>query len=379
MAKVSLEQARKIWMYSQGLDDRAPFGYGLQAAQAVIEHLGYVQIDTINVIERCHHHILYSRIPEYQQSYLHLLQAQEKTIFEYWTHALAYIPVRDYRFYIGQMRAYRKDPGVWFSSVKEKDLKKVLNLIRTHGAISIRDINDDVLVEKNHPWASRKPSKKALQMAFYCGQVTISERLGMLKKYELAERHFGEGLSKTKATESETDEYYLQRALTSQGIVTVDSSCYLSSSRKPGVRKKIEKKVKSGELMPVSLDGDSKNRYYLTPETFEMEIDLDDSLVHILSPFDPLIIQRKRLFQFFGYEHRFEAYIPKEKRRFGYFGLPVVVGDQVVAVLDLKTNREAKKLQIQKWTWLGKFKSPGRKKMIESELDRFEKFQLLKK
>ena len=76
-------------------------------------------------------------------------------------------------------------------------------------------------------------------------------------------------------------------------------------------------------------------------------------LVHILSPFDPLIIQRKRLNLFFGYEHRFEAYVPKEKRVFGYFALPVLVGDEIVAALDLKTDREKGKLLIQKWTWVG--------------------------
>jgi uncharacterized protein YcaQ len=103
-------------------------------------------------------------------------------------------------------------------------------------------------------------------------------------------------------------------------------------------------------------------------------------LVHILSPFDPLIIQRKRTKLFFGYDHKFEAYLPKEKRQFGYFALPVLVGDRIVAALDLKTDRQNRKLLMQKWTWVGDGAKKGTRKelkpRIEEELGRFEKFQL---
>jgi uncharacterized protein YcaQ len=105
-------------------------------------------------------------------------------------------------------------------------------------------------------------------------------------------------------------------------------------------------------------------------------------LVHILSPFDPLIIQRKRTHLFFDYEHRFEAYVPKEKRQFGYFALPVLVGCDIVAALDLKTDRQNRKLLTQKWTWIGRGKAAkgearkALKRRIEEELHRFERFQL---
>jgi len=98
--------------------------------------------------------------------------------------------------------------------------------------------------------------------------------------------------------------------------------------------------------------------------------------VHILSPFDPLIIQRKRLRLLFGYDHVFEAYVPKAKRRFGYFALPVLVGDEIVAAIDLKTDRERGKLLTQKWTWVGKGSARRHKRAIEEELHRFEQFQL---
>ncbi len=102
---------------------RAPFGNGAGATLAAIEHLGYVQIDTIHVIERCHHHILYTRIPEYRREHLHRAQSLDKTVFEYWTHALAYLPTHDMRFYVRDMKNYSSS---WFSKVKDQDVRKVL-------------------------------------------------------------------------------------------------------------------------------------------------------------------------------------------------------------------------------------------------------------
>jgi uncharacterized protein YcaQ len=125
-----------------------------------------LQIDTINVIERCHHHILWTRIPSSRRTHLHQAKAVDKSVFEYWTHALSYVPTEDFRFFVADMKQHRKLPKSWFGSVSKSDLRKVLNLVRTGGPLSIRDIDDEVLVEKHHPWASRKPSKRALQNGF---------------------------------------------------------------------------------------------------------------------------------------------------------------------------------------------------------------------
>jgi uncharacterized protein YcaQ len=111
------------------------------------------------------------------------------------------------------------------------------------------------------------------------------------------------------------------------------------------------------------------------PETLQQRGEAGE-LVHILSPFDPLINQRQRLQLIFGYEHRFEAYVPKSKRVFGYFACPVLVGDEIVAAIDLKTDREQQKLLIQQWTWVGKGSARAHKKQIETALGAFERFQL---
>jgi uncharacterized protein len=372
--------ARQIWLHAQRLDTRAPFGEGAPAVADAVAHLGYVQIDTINVIERCHHHILFSRIPSYRRGDLRHAQSVDKSVFEYWTHALSYVPTRDFRYYLPLMRQHRRDGHKWYASVTPADMRKVMRLVRA-GPLTIRDIEDDVLTEKEHLWQSRKPSKRALQLAFYTGVVTISERQGMLKTYELMMRHFGWDAPPKPASIAEIANYLLDRALRSQGLVSLDSICHLDAPSKPTVARAIAARVRRGELVPVALDGAGKQEHWATPSVLEPQGEgASPNLVHILSPFDPLIIQRKRTNLCFGYDHRFEAYVPKEKRVFGYFALPVLVGDEIVAALDLKTDRQNKKLLMQKWSWVGNGKkTAGRKDLkrkIEDELDRFERFQL---
>jgi uncharacterized protein len=372
--------ARRIWLHAQRLDTPVPFGEGPPATAAAVEHLGYVQIDTINVIERSHHHILWSRIPAYQRADLRQAQSVDKSVFEYWTHALSYVPAKDVRFFLPAMKRHAREGHKWLSSVKPADLRKVLRLIRRDGALTIRDIDDDVLTEKEHLWASRKPSKRALQLAFYTGVLTISERNGMLKTYELMARHFGWDKPPKPAVATEVSNYLLDRALRAQGVVSLDSICHLDAPSKPAIRRLIEIRVRRKELVPVALDGAGKQEHWARPETLEAAGESASELTHILSPFDPLIIQRKRTELFFGYGHRFEAYVPREKRVFGYFALPVLVGDDIVAALDLKTDRKSRKLLMQKWNWVGAGARKGvrkeLKRRIEEELDRFERFQL---
>ena len=373
-------QGKRIWLRAQRLDARAPFGDGAEAVKAAVQHLGYVQIDTINVIERSHHHILFSRTPNYKRADLRQAQTHDKSVFEYWTHALAYVPTDDIGFFVPDMKYYRREGHGWFASVTPADKRKVMRLAKA-GPLSIRDIDDDVLREKDHEWASRKPSKRALQLAFYEGHLTISERQGMLKTYDLLLRHFGWETLPKAASATEKFAYLLNRALRSQGIVSLDSICHLDAPSKVGIRKLIEARMRKGELVAVTLDGAGKQEHWTTPAAIEDTSPGEAGLVHVLSPFDPLVIQRKRTNLFFGHDHRFEAYVPKEKRQLGYFALPVLVDDQIVAAVDLKTDRQKRKLLMQQWSWVGegtKPKTPRKewKRRIEEELGRFEKFQL---
>src|SRR5947209_14182737 len=175
----------------------------------------------------------------------------------------------------------------------------------------------------------------------------------MLKTYELMTRHFGWERLPKAASESERTAYLLDRALRAQGVVSLDSICHLDAPRKAAIAKLIGVRVRRKELVPVALEG-ARHEHWVMPELLEAPLPPIGGIVHILNPFDPLVIQRKRLAAFFDYQHRFEAYVPKEKRVFGYFAQPVVVGDEIAAVLDLKTDRERGKLLVQKWTWIAK-------------------------
>src|ERR1700682_4398494 len=240
-------EARHIWLRAQRLDTCSPFGDGAQAVTAVVEQLGYVQIDTINVIERSHHHILWTRIPNYRRADLRQAQSVDKSVFEYWTHALSYVPAKDFRFFIPAMKLHKREGHKWFASVSAADMRKVLRLIRRDGALTIRDIDDDVLVDKEHLWASRKPSKRALQLLFYTGVLTIAERNGMLKTYELMTRHFGWDKPPKPASASDVTAYLLDRALRAQGLVSLDSTCHLDAPSKPAVRRLIQTRVRRQE------------------------------------------------------------------------------------------------------------------------------------
>ncbi len=372
---ISNRQARAVWLRAQRLDEAEPFGSGPDAVLRAVTQLGYVQIDTINVVERCHHHILFNRIPDYRCGDLACAQSRDKSVFEYWTHALSYIPTSDMRYFLPAMKAHRTDPDNWFSSVPPSRMRRVMAEVRRRGPLSIRDIEDKRLVAKSHEWASKKPSKKALEKGFFDGRLAIAERSGIIKSYELMERHFGWDKPPRPATGRQITAYLLDRALRSQGFVSLDSICHLNAPAKKEISELIEKRVKARKLKPVRIEGDD-TQYWAEPEILDAQFSPQDESIHILSPFDPLIIQRKRTAAIFGYDHIFEAYVPEEKRRFGYFALPVLVGDEIVAALDLKTDRQAGELKIKKWNWIGNFQSGELKQSIETELDRFEKFQL---
>lgn len=371
---LSPSDARRLWLRAQRLDQAAPFGSGPEATRRAIEHLGYVQIDTINVIERSHHHILHSRIPDYARDHLVGAQSREKSVFEYWTHALAYVPVRDFPFFIAAMREHRANPSGWFGPVSRPELRAILARVEREGALSIRDIGDDVLVDKTHPWASRKPSKRALQQAFFSGDLTVSARAGMLKTYELTDRHFGWNTWPRAASAAQITAYRLDRALLAQGLVSLDSAAYLDPGSKPALRALIERRVARRQLLPVHIEGAEAVAHWITPEALDTAPQEAPTLTHILSPFDPLIIQRKRLKLFFGYEHLFEAYLPAPKRRLGYFTLPVLMGDRIVAGLDLKADRTTGTLLIRQRTDFVALTS-AEEAALDEALDRFARFQ----
>jgi len=140
--------------------------------------------------------------------------------------------------------------------------------------------------------------------------------------------------------------------------------------------KAIEARVRKGALTPVAIEGFERVGHWVAPQALDAPLEPLAPRAHILSPFDPLIIQRKRLSALFGYDHLFEAYVPKQKRRHGYFALPVLLGDAIVAAIDLKTDRTARKMLVRQWNWVGSGAARPHKRRIEEALHRFEAFQV---
>jgi len=157
--------------------------------------------------------------------------------------------------------------------------------------------------------------------------------------------------------------------------VSLDSICHLDAPRKPAMRRLVETRVRRRQLIPVQVEG-ATGPHWVRPETLDALPAPVGEPVHILSPFDPLIIQRRRLRLFFDYDYRFEAYVPKDKRVYGYFVCPVLIGDRIVAGLDLKTDRQRRKLLVQRWNRVGRGGSHDWKRRVEDALHAFERFQL---
>lgn len=355
-------KARSILIDAAGLSRHSQF----TSVESITAQLGYVQIDTIYVVERAHHHILWSRNPSFRPGDLTCAQKVNKTVFEYWTHALSYIPVSDYRHFVRSMREFKKNPGHWYDEVTPTHCRTLLKRIEKEGPLSIGEIEEEKK-DKDHEWASRKPSKRVLQYLFYSGALTISERVGMQKKYELTTRHFGWNTLPPPSTKKEEAAYLVDRALRSQGLVDLESITYLDKDLKKEVNQELNLRVKNKQLIPFG-------HYFCQPESFEKQIEIQPERVHLLSPFDPLVIQRKRLKHFFDFDYLIECYVPAAKRQYGYYALPILVGDRFVGRIDLKAHRDLKKLTIQSLHWeRGLSKEKTRlKKLIEPKLEEYE-------
>ena len=234
-----------------------------------------------------------------------------------------------------------------------------------------------MLVDKDYAWGSRKPSKRALEAAFYKGLVTISQRAGMLKTYELLTRHFNWDRLPRAAIETRNAE------------LPARSGPAIAGDRERGLDLLPGRSAKTGDEAPdgvaspaegagAGASGRSGRAAALGAVRMTLDAIPDPAReqIHILSPFDPLIIQRKRLRLFFDYEYRFEAYVPKHKRVFGYFVCPVLIGDRIVAALDLKTDRQRQQLLVQRWHWVGRGASRAHRQQVDAALHTFEQFQL---
>ena len=348
IVKWPIERARAFTLQRQLLG-----GARLPCSKAgtlrVIEQLGYVQIDTISVVERSHHIVLRTRNPDYTSQHLHDLQARDRKIFEYWAHAASFVPMEDYRYSLPAMKREPRE-GSWSDQWAKNNadaITMVRRRIREEGALAPSDFEDDQK-RKRGPWWDWKPAKAALEVLFWRGELMITERRNFQRVYARTERVLPKNLDTTMPTEQEAKEFFARRALRALGIATIrDIDRYIGTGGKLGDA--LGRLRAAGEVTEVEIEGVQKP-YYAPAEDlarWRPRAPRTDDRVRLLSPFDNLIILRDRTKALFDFDYCLECYVPKPKRKYGYFCLPILWRGRLVGRLDPKADREQKVLLVQ--------------------------------
>lgn len=345
--RIDLYKARAFVLKKQLLNTTRKLR-GKQGVMEIIDTLGYTQIDTINVIERSHHLVLFTRCPDYKQQFLYDLQAKSKKIFEYWAHAASFIPMKDYRFYISTMKKKPKKDSWLDKWIKEHCslIRKVKTRVNKHGPLAASDF-PDVKKRKPGPWWDWKPAKMALEILFWQGNLMIKERRNFQKVYDITERVLPKNLDITKPGEEQEKKFFVKRALSAMGVATIqDINKYIGTSGR--LNQWIDQMVKSGQILELTIKGLTRLYYVLANDLPEIEKTRmpTSPRVRFLSPFDNSIILRDRTSALFNFDYSLEAYVPKSKRKYGYFCLPILWRNRLVGRIDPKVDRIKKVLII---------------------------------
>ncbi|MBN2416861.1 YcaQ family DNA glycosylase [bacterium] len=356
---VSPEEARARVLHSQLLDrERGAFA-GKAGVLAIVNQLGYVQIDTISAVRRAHHHVLWTRQRDYDGSMLLELQMQDRAVFEYWGHAMSYMPMEDFRFSLPRMENLRAPRTYWMKMQHEKAkpmLRPVLERIRQEGPLASADFTSE---KKSNGWWDWKPAKLALEQLFWQGELMVAGRRNFQKLYDLTERVLPDRIDTTVPTREETARFLVLRGLRALGIAT---GTELLNFMQPGTARDADLQVagrddidaalltlmEEGSVIAATIGGDRKTRNYISADTGQ-ERDpgaAGDGGIHLLSPFDNLVIQRKRLTRLFGFDYTIECYVPAAKRKYGYFVLPILSCGSLIGRMDVKADRARSTLVI---------------------------------
>ncbi|MCS4304057.1 winged helix-turn-helix domain-containing protein [Chryseobacterium sp. BIGb0232] len=343
MTKIpALQTLQLITLERQGLTQTTPFGTGKEAVLTTLERLAYLQIDTLSVIERAHHHTLWTRIPDFKPHYLDEL-VEERKIFEYWFHAASYLPMQDFRYALPQMLHVKQSDSHYYNADK-KVMKYVIDTIRTEGPKMARDFESKK--NKEGSWWNWKPAKLALERLFMQGDLMISGRSGMQKTYDLTERVLPSSINTTPPTPLELAEYLVKTTLHAYGFTTLKQITHLrkGDTLKKNVNLVLQSLLEKGEIQKVSVEGLSS--VFIQSDLLERSDNIAVSGIRLLSPFDNSIIHRDRVKQIFDFDFRLECYVPKEKRQYGYFCLPILFGNTFIGRVDCKAHRKDKKLEL---------------------------------
>lgn len=346
--------ARRIFLDAHALshDPAAHNGDTL----GTVRRLGFVQLDSIQTVARAHQHILATRDAGHHAKKLHVIHAEDRAVFEHWTHDSSIIPMEHYphwkrRFAAAKSRA--KTQGWWAERLgSRRILKRVLDRIAAEGPLMARDFEDKT-GGGGGMWNWGR-SKTALELLWHTGELAVSAREGFQKVYDLPERIIPDAIRNAAPSKTETVEWAVTHALDRLGFATPreirkfwhfvdfdDIVRWIDSHKKRFVRVRVATAEGSHSEALALADIEAKRDAAPAPP----------AMMRALSPFDPAIRDRVRLKRLFGFDYTIEIFVPEAKRKFGYYVFPLLDGDRIVGRVDAKTDREADALAVRK-LWL---------------------------
>ncbi|MGH7881297.1 MAG: winged helix-turn-helix domain-containing protein [Candidatus Dormibacteraceae bacterium] len=342
---LSLLQARLLALAAQGFNDRRSTGVpDRRALRRVVARTGLLQIDSVNVLTRAHYLPAFSRIGPYPTSTLDLMASRApRELFEYWGHEASLLPVKLHPL----LRWRMARPHQWntlnrLKTARPDFITHILSLVRERGAVSAGALTEE-RSRRAGSWWERSETKVALELLFWAGEVTVAGRRGFERLYDLPERVLpGEVLNAPTPAPADAHRRLLAIAAAALGVATEGDLRDYFRLKPSEARPRIAELVETGELQPVKVEG------WLHPAYLHHQVRLPRRIqAHaLLVPFDPLIWERNRTERLFGMRYRIEIYVPAARRIHGYYVLPFLLGNQLVARVDLKADRQAKVLRV---------------------------------
>ena len=340
---ISLEQARALALRAQGFGDES-----LREPIDVLDRLGAIQLDSVNVVARSHEIVPFSRLGPYPVAAMQRAIYRERRGFEYWGHMASWLPMEEYRYFIPRIEAIRqwsRANWTWRASSEYDHLfPLILERIRAEGALSSAAFVDPPGGRRGF-WDPR-PSKVALEILFGQGELMATDRSNTFARlYDLPERVLPPGLVVSNPGAAEAERYLFRRAVAALGIATpLEAADYYRQSithwRPAETHWKTARRelIEAGDLVEVAVEA-WKSPMLTTPAALNGALDLPSHRPAFLSPFDSLLWMRKRVEQLFSFRYQIEIYVPGPKRTHGYYVLPLLARGALAGRADLKLDR----------------------------------------
>jgi hypothetical protein len=360
--QLSAAQARTLLLESQGLLADPSTRATANSVERLIGKLGFVQIDSISRVERAHHLTLGARLAGYRPGLLDRLTFDKRVLFEHWTHDAALIPIDFFPHWKPQFAAFaERAPRLrWFhtrlGSEPARTIARVRRRISREGPLRARDFERGA----DRPatgWWDWTPEKMALEFLWRTGRLAIAGRDGFHKVYDLIERVLPDAHAQPAPSPKAHVDWACHSALERLGIATsAEIAAFWAAISPAQASAWCREAVSAGRIAKVSLaaaDG-SKPRDAFAISDWEQRLRRAPAApeqTRLLSPFDPVLRDRKRLERLFAFDYRFEAFVPAAKRKFGYYVLPILEGERFVGRLDPRHDRERGALVVEKLFW----------------------------